>query len=75
MMITDWMVENGIAKNVFNANAIFNGLQLKGLTEKEQQARCLVYREWRRAGENTHAAFTAAIKGENPPARLIEAEQ
>jgi hypothetical protein len=71
MDIISALIHEGLAKNTFNAEAIVNGLHLAQLpTLEEQLARARLYREFRRAGENTKAAFERAIRGEKAPERL-----
>jgi len=75
MGIVDKIVSEKLAVNVFAASHIANGLKLADLkTEEEQLARVRLYREWRKRGENTGAAYERAIKGEEPLPELFEAE-
>lgn len=63
--IYDWMKENKLAKNDFNATAIVNGLHLWEVEgDEEKKKRVLLYRDWRNAGEKSAVAFEKAIKGE-----------
>lgn len=63
--IYDWMKENKLAKNDFNASAIVNGLRLWEVSDdEEKKKRVLLYRDWRNAGEKSAVAFEKAIKGE-----------
>jgi hypothetical protein len=48
MNIIEWIVENKIAQNTFQASAIANGLKLVDLKDiEEQKARVMLYRKWR----------------------------
>lgn len=69
--IIEWMIEKKIAKNVFNAAAIANGLKLAGQDFETQKALCATYREWRWAGEKSSTAFTNTLEGKIAPPRLI----
>ena len=81
-MITEWMVEKGIAANGIAAGHIYQGLQLQGLSEAEQKSRCLLYRKWRPKTDKknmlpTSQAFDLARAGIDPddvPERQIEME-
>lgn len=67
------IVDEKLAENVFSASHIANGLKLADLkTEAEQLERVRLYRDWRKHGENTHAAYNRAIKGEKPLPDLFE---
>lgn len=79
----EWMIQEKIATNAFNASAILNGVkafELETLTEKK--ARVLLYRKWRTKTDKknqvpTWQAFELAIAGIDPedvPARQIEME-
>ena len=65
------LIHEGIAKNTFNAEAIAKGLHFEELPDDETRlARARLYRAWRRAGENTKAAFQRAINGDPAPERM-----
>ena len=65
------LIHEGIAKNTFNADAIAKGLHFEELPDDETRlARARLYRAWRRAGENTKAAFARAINGEPAPSQF-----
>jgi len=66
-----WMIDEKIAKNGFNAAAILNGLQLYNEPDDEKaKATIRLYRDWRNAGEKSKVAFEKAIKGEAVPAPM-----
>ena len=71
--IVQKIVDEKLAVNIFAASHIANGLKLADLkTEEEQLARVKLYRDWRKHGENTHAAYDRAIKGEEPLPELFD---
>ncbi len=50
--LLNWMVENKLARNRWNAEAIYRGLKLDGVDIQEAQVRCYVYRgQARTAGQ------------------------
>lgn len=64
MNIIDQMITDKIAKNVFQATHIANGLKLAELkTDDEKVARYKLYRRWRDAGEPSAVAYRNAIEG------------
>ena len=70
-MITEWMVEKGIAQHGIAAGHIYQGLKLHDLPRDEQEARCLLYRKWRPKTDKknqvpTQQAFQLAIAGIDP---------
>lgn len=71
--LMNWMIEEKIAKNSFNASAIVNGLRLFEVEGDEaKKARVRLYRDWRNAGEPSKVAFQHAIKGDVIQALPIE---
>lgn len=72
MNIIEWIVENKIAQNTFQASAIANGLKLVELKDiEEQKARVMLYRKWRPKTDKknqlpTWQAFELAIAGIDP---------
>ena len=71
--LMNWMIEEKIAKNNFNASAIVNGLELyKVEGDEAKKARVRLYRDWRNAGEPSKVAFQHAIKGDVIQALPIE---
>lgn len=69
----NWMITEKLAKNSFNASAIWNGLELWKLpTDEARKERCKLYREWRWAGEKSAVAFENAKAGTPAPKRLLE---
>lgn len=73
--LIEWMITEKIAHHPRHAGNIILKLHLGELDNDEaQKARCQLYREWRRAGENSDVAAIRAIKGEAAPQRLIEAK-
>lgn len=72
MNIIEQIINDGIAKNPFQASHIANGLKLYQLkTDAERLSRCRLYRDWRNAGEKSVTAYTKAIAGEQPPAAMF----
>lgn len=77
----EWMIQERIATNAFNASAILNGVkafEVETLAEKKQ--RVLLYRKWRKKTDKKNdipswQAFQLAIAGIDPddvPERQIE---
>ena len=65
--INEWMVKNKYAKNVFNANHIFQGLELyKTSRFWERVRRVLLYRKWRDAGEPSAVSYARTLADEKP---------
>jgi hypothetical protein len=72
MNIIEKIIADGIAKNVFQATHIANGLKLVEMkTDDERLARCRLYRDWRNAGEKSATAYAKAIAGEAVPAPMF----
>lgn len=46
-IITEWMVEQGIAVNGWQAGHIKDGLKLWQFERPQQEAMCKLYRKWR----------------------------
>lgn len=60
-----WMIDEKIARNGFNASAIMNGLELWKLESNEaKKARIKLYRDHRNSGETSKVSFAKAIAGE-----------
>ena len=73
MNIIEKLIEDGIAKNVFQSANIANGLRLAELkTDDERIARSRLYRDHRNSGESSRTAFEKAIAGEAVPAPMFE---
>ena len=71
MNINEWMIKYKFAKNDFNANAIFNGLELSRIPRFWARVhRIILYRDWRNSkvfGGKTAECFAKAIAGERVP--------
>jgi hypothetical protein len=68
----EWMVNEKIAKNNFNAAAILNGLKLYNEKDDEKaKVTIRLYRDHRNSGEKSKVAFEKAIKGEAVPAPMF----
>lgn len=70
-MITEWMVQKGIAQHGIAAGHIFQGLKLHGLPDDEAKSRVMLYRKWRPKTDKknqvpTQQAFQLAIAGIDP---------
>ncbi len=78
MNIIAWMIEQGIAKNEFQASHIANGLRLVDLLHdtEAQQARVQLYRSWRNSGvfppKDRQSCYAKAINGEVVPELPLE---
>jgi hypothetical protein len=74
--LTDWMLDEKIARHWKQAHNIIAGLQLDQLYntgEYEQcKSRARLYRDWRNAGEEPKIAYAKAIAGEKVPAPMFE---
>lgn len=69
MDINQWMIRHGYAKNDFNANHIFKGLDLAHEPRFWARVkRVMLYRRWRTSGvfNNTADCYEAAKRGEKP---------
>ena len=67
MDINQWMIDHKYAKNVFNANHIFQGLKLFEIKRYwERVRRVVLYRKWRDVGEPSSVAYQNAIVGKRP---------
>lgn len=76
MNIIDQMITDKIAKNVFQATHIANGLKLAELkTDAEKIERYKLYRRWRDAGEPSTVAYQNAIDGKQLQELFAEAER
>lgn len=79
-LITEWMVEQGIAENGFAAGHIATGLKLYTHPRAEQEAMCLLYRKWRKKTDKkndipswqAYELTLAGIDPDNVPARQID---
>ena len=70
MNVIEMLINEGIAKNGFQAAHIANGLKLAGLPEAEQLKRARLYRDWRNTkiyGKETAPCYEKAIAGEAVP--------
>lgn len=68
MTITELIVSQGLADNIWAAAHIVTQLHLAELkTNDERLTRVRLYRHWRNAGESRSAAYIRAMKGESPP--------
>ena len=66
--ICQWMVASKLAVNDFSARHIFSGLELCKVRRFWARVRLIIlYRRWKRSGENTQAAYERAKRGERPP--------
>jgi hypothetical protein len=76
--INQWMINHHYAKNVFEANHIFQGLELYRESRFWLRVkRIVIYRRWRTSqvyGKNTKLCFDKAVRGERPPKELFEKE-
>jgi len=78
--ITEWMVTERIADNGFAAGYIKTGLKLESLDRVAQEARCRLYRKWRKKTDKKNdipskQAYDLAIAGIDPadvPVRQME---
>ncbi len=79
----EWMIQEKIATNAFNASAILNGVKAFQVeSTEEKKARVLLYRKWRTKTDRknllpTNQAFDLAIAGidpDNVEPRQIEME-
>ncbi len=67
MDITERIVAEKLAENLYAAEHIALGLHLAQLADEEaQMERVRLYRRWREAGEKSLAAYGRAIRGEEP---------
>lgn len=81
--ITQWMIQNRIGHNVIQAQNIYKGLKLEGMTYDEQVERVILYRKWcpktdKKNQVPTKQAFDLAIAGIDPAdviTRQMEFEQ
>ena len=70
--ILKWIIDEGFAKNDFQAAAIMNGLKLYTVAdEDEAKGRVRLYRKWRSKSDKkdmlpTYQAFQLAIAGIEP---------
>ena len=72
MNVIEQMITDKIAKNVFQATHIANGLKLYELADDAAKIeRYKLYRKWRDAGEISKIAYAKAIEG-NEPLELFE---
>jgi hypothetical protein len=73
--ILNWMIDNGYAKNQWNATAIMNGLELAEISDdfETQKRRVIEYREWKLAtGDKSKTCFKYVLDGIAPPPRLTD---
>ena len=79
--IFEWMIQEKIATNAFNASAILNGVKAYQVeSTEEKKSRVLLYRKWRKKTDKKNdipswQAFDLAIAGIDPddvPERQIE---
>lgn len=75
MNIIEQMITDKIARNVFQATHITNGLKLAELkTDADKIARYKLYRRWRDTGEPSSVAYQNAIEGKELQELFAEAK-
>ena len=71
MSIIEWMIQEGIAKNGFQAAHISEGLKLPDFPRDEQERICRLYRKWRKRTDVKNdipswQAYELALAGIDP---------